>query len=242
MMLYDAILNFLEVNKLEYQILQDKIQEDETKAEERFKQQVSREIHRQIMMADTLLNQRFLSVQPELVVEANQTRAKYYLCTQQLHYTQKLVDEGAIRDKHAKPILIDVNKNIAKLKLKRPKYRNIPFGNLLMNSPLYYIFGEDVCKKLLKSHHKTRQILQSKKMVEPNEVLKSVFFVTRGSILESSVDMTENGVQTIVLDFELGCCAGLQYVHPIFESQSRTTLACNETNHAQVVNFDITIL
>jgi len=36
MRLYDAILNFLEVNKAEYQILQDKIQ-DETKAEERFK-------------------------------------------------------------------------------------------------------------------------------------------------------------------------------------------------------------
>jgi len=37
MRLYDAILNFLEVNKIEYQILQDKIQEDETKAEERYK-------------------------------------------------------------------------------------------------------------------------------------------------------------------------------------------------------------
>lgn len=47
--------------------------------------------------------------------------------------------------------------------------------------------------------------------------MKNIYFVTRGSILESSTDMTENGVQKIVLDFELGCCAGLQYVHPCFD-------------------------
>jgi len=82
--LYDAILNFLEVNKVEYQILYENRPADETKAEERYRMQVCREIHRQITIAETLINQRFLSVQPELVVEANQNRAKYYLCTKQL--------------------------------------------------------------------------------------------------------------------------------------------------------------
>jgi len=72
-----------------------------------------------------------------------------------------LVEEGEIRDKHAKPIIRDVTNNINKLRLKKPKYRSIPFGNLLMNSPLYYIFGEKTCKKLLKSHAKTRHVVAS---------------------------------------------------------------------------------
>ena len=86
------------------------------------------------MIADTLLHQRFLTINPELVVEANQRRAKYYLCTQQIHYTHGLVEDGLIREKHAKPILIDVTANIRKLKLRRPKYHSIPAGNLIMNS------------------------------------------------------------------------------------------------------------
>lgn len=178
------------------------------------------------MIADTILQQRFLSVQPELVVEANQRRAKYYLCTQQIHYTNKLVSTGVIREKHAKPILIDVRANITKLKFTRPKYRSIPFGNLLINSPLFEIFGEDTCIKLLKSKYHTNTILSSRKMIEPNENINQVYFVSRGSILETATDLTDAGQQTIIIDYEIGCCAGLQYLHPLFEGIARTTLSC----------------
>lgn len=161
------------------------------------------------MIADTLLHQRFLTINPELVVEANQRRAKYYLCTQQIHFTNALVDDGLIRDKHAKPILIDVRENIRKLKLSKPKYRSIPCGNLIMNSHLVSIFGEDTCTKLLKSKHKTVQILESKKLIEPNQNAPHCYFVTRGSIIESTAQMTDEGMQTIMLDYEIGSCAGL---------------------------------
>lgn len=168
------------------------------------------------MIADTIIQQRYLSVQPELVVEANQRRSKYYLCTQQIIYTNKLVTEGALREKHAKPILMDVRANIVKLKFKRPKYNSIPFGNLLINSPLFEIFGEETCVKLLKSKYKTNQILTSKKMIEPNENVNLIYFVSRGSILETATDLTDAGQQTIIIDYEIGCCAGLQYIHPLF--------------------------
>lgn len=186
MKVYDALLNFLEVNKVELAALQERQHSDETKAEERFRMNVCREVQRQIMIADTLLHQRFLTINPELVVEANQRRAKYYLCTQQVHFTNQLVEDGLIRDKHAKPILIDVKENIRKLKLKRPKYHSIPAGNLIMNSSLLQIFGEETCTKLLKSKFKTRQILESRKIIEPNERAPFCYFVTRGSVIEST--------------------------------------------------------
>jgi hypothetical protein len=61
-LIYDIIQNFLEVNKVELKNLQQKPNNRESKAEERFRMQICREIQRQLMIADTVITQRFLSV------------------------------------------------------------------------------------------------------------------------------------------------------------------------------------
>jgi hypothetical protein len=61
-LIYDVLQNFLEINKIELALFQQKPTLKESKPDERFRLQVCREIQRQLMIADTILQQRFLSV------------------------------------------------------------------------------------------------------------------------------------------------------------------------------------
>lgn len=64
------IINFLEVNNTECQLLDAK-PDGESRSEERIRRQVLKEVRKQIHIMEKIMNDRYLSLQPEIMVEAN---------------------------------------------------------------------------------------------------------------------------------------------------------------------------
>lgn len=58
--------------------------------------------------------------------------------------------------------------------------------------------------------------MSSQTIIGENEGINNIYIVLRGSIMEKASDLVEDGVHETLLNYDLGCIAGLQYCHPSF--------------------------